>query len=181
MKLFVVHALIKQGSNWKQIQQIFSQEGVYKSIEEHETKTCTEGSSRKTKERNNSRDEEVVITPSSSQPIDRLDTDNFVMIEEPTTSNKNRTSQSQKPSPTLIPETKLPRSKRQQRNNSGQGELSDSSPEEIIELSLESVSKLEGAHETNIRRRRKFQKKDVPEEQIREEPTTSRKERSLPI
>ena len=53
MKLLVVHALRKQGSIWKQLlQQKFSQEGVSKSIEEHETKACTEGSSRKTRERN---------------------------------------------------------------------------------------------------------------------------------
>jgi hypothetical protein len=85
------------------------------------------------------------------------------MIEEPTASRKKRTSQSQKPSPSLVPKTKLPCSKRQQRKNFGQGELSDSAPEETIELSLEPVSKLERAHEINIQSRRKFQKKDVPE------------------
>jgi hypothetical protein len=95
------------------------------------------------------------------------------MIEEPTASKKKRTSQSQKPSPALIPKTK-----RQQRKNFGQGERSDSAPEETIELSPEPVSKLERAHELNIQSRKKFQKKDVPEEQILEDPTTSRKERS---
>lgn len=50
MKLLVVHALRKQGSIWKQLlQQKFSQEGVSKSIEEHETKACSEGSNRKTR------------------------------------------------------------------------------------------------------------------------------------
>ena len=52
MKLLVVHALRKQGSSWKQIlQKTFAQEGVSKSIEEHETKACSEGSNRKTKEK----------------------------------------------------------------------------------------------------------------------------------
>jgi hypothetical protein len=52
MKLLVVHALRKQGSSWKQLlQQKFSQEGVSKSIEEHETEACSEGSSRKTKKK----------------------------------------------------------------------------------------------------------------------------------
>jgi hypothetical protein len=183
VKLLVVHGLRKQGNSWKQLlQQKFSQEGVSKSIEEHETKACSEGSSRKTKERKikgkKLGDEKDVVTPSSSQPVDRLDKDNSVMIEEPTASNKKRTSQSQKPSPALIHETKLPRSKRNQRNNSRKGELSDSAPEEAIELSLQLVSKLEGVHEINIQIRRKFQKKDVLEEQIPEDPTTSRKERS---
>jgi hypothetical protein len=49
MKLLVVHALRKQGSSWEQLlQHKFSQEGVSKSIEEHETEACSEGSSRKT-------------------------------------------------------------------------------------------------------------------------------------
>jgi hypothetical protein len=52
MKLLVVHALIKQGSNSKKLlQQNFAQEGVSKSVEEHETKTCSEGSSRKAKKK----------------------------------------------------------------------------------------------------------------------------------
>jgi hypothetical protein len=151
----------------------FSQEGVSKSIEEHETEACSEGSSRKTKKNKGKKlgGEEVVVTPSSSQPVDKLDKDKSVM-EEPTASKKKKTSQSQKTSPTLIPKTK-----RKQRKDSGQGECSDSAPEETIELSPEPVSKLEKAHELNIQSRKKCQKKDVPEEQILEDPTTSRKER----
>jgi len=50
MKLLVFHALRKQGNSWKQLlQQNFSQEGVSKSIEEHETNPCSEGTSRKTR------------------------------------------------------------------------------------------------------------------------------------
>jgi hypothetical protein len=178
IKLFFLHALRKQGNSLKQLlQQIFSQEGVSKSTEEHETKACSEGSSRKRNEEKRKGKklggEEALVTPISSQTVDRLDKDKSVMIEEPTASKKKNTSQSQKPSPTVIPKTK-----RQQRKNFGQGERSDSAPEETIELSPELVSKLERAHELNIQRKKKFQKKDVPKEQIPEEPTTSRKERS---
>lgn len=122
--------------------------------------------------------EEAVVTSSSSQPVDGLDEGKSVMIEEPTTSRRKRTSQSQKPTPALVPKTQLPHSKRQQRNNSRKGELSNSSPEETIELSPKVVSKLKRAHEINIRSRRKIQKKNVPEEKILEEPTKSRKEGS---
>jgi hypothetical protein len=106
----------------------------------------------------------------SSHLVDKVDKDKSVM-EDYTASKKNKTSRPQKTSLSLIPKTK-----RQQKKDSGQGECSDSDPEETIELSLDLVSKLEKAHELNIQSRKKYQKKDVPVEQILEEPTTSRKE-----
>jgi hypothetical protein len=89
--------------------------------------------------------EEVVVTPISSQSVDILEKDKPIMMDQPTASKKTRTSQYQKPSPSWIPKTK-----RQQRKNFGQGECSDSSLEETIELSPEPVNKLQRAHELNI-------------------------------
>ena len=78
-----------------------------KSVEEQETKVHSEGSSRKTKKNKGKKlgGEGVVVTPSSSHPVNKLDKDKYV-IEGPTASKKKRTSQPQKTSLTLIPKTK---------------------------------------------------------------------------
>jgi hypothetical protein len=91
---------------------------VSKSIEEQEIEACSEGSSRKTKKNKGKKlgGEEAIVTPISSQPVDELGKDKSIM-EEPTASKKNKTSQSQKTSPNLIPKTK-----RQQRKEYGKGE-----------------------------------------------------------
>jgi hypothetical protein len=71
----------------------------------------------------------------------------------------------------------IPRTKRQKRKDSRQGERSYSSHEATIELSIEPVRKLENTHELNIQRNKKCQKKGVSAKQILEDPTTSKKER----
>jgi hypothetical protein len=108
MKLMVVHALIKQGRSWKQLlQQNFSQDGVSKSVEEHETEACSEESGRKLKDRESrekkTKSKGASISPSSSKLVDRLDKGKSVMTEDPTTSKKERSSQSKEPSPASIP------------------------------------------------------------------------------
>jgi hypothetical protein len=119
-KLLVVCALRKQGSSWKQLlQQKISREGMFKFVEEQETEVHSEGSSRKTRKNKGKKlgGEEAIVTPISSQPIDELDKDNFV-VEDPTASKKKKTSQSQKISPTLIPKTKTQKRKVMQEHRS---------------------------------------------------------------
>jgi hypothetical protein len=105
--------LRKQGSNWKQIlQQNFAQDGVSKSIEEHEAEASSEESGRKARDRQ-SREKKIgsegaIIAPISSKNVDRLEKGNSIMTKEPTTSRKKRSSQSKEPSPALIPKIQFP-------------------------------------------------------------------------
>jgi hypothetical protein len=108
VKKFVFHALRTQGGIWKQlIQHNFDQEGMSKSVEAQEAGIHSEGSRKKAKKdiRKTSGSKENTATPSSSQPIERLETEKFV-VGEPATSRKKKATQSQKISPISIQKAK---------------------------------------------------------------------------
>jgi hypothetical protein len=65
------------------------------------------------------------------------------ILEEPTTSKKERLVQSKEPSPTSIPKDQLPQSERRKRKKTDQKEVSHDVPKETIEFPQESVNELE--------------------------------------
>jgi ribosomal protein S8E len=79
-----------------------------KSLEAQEEGIHSEGSRKNAKKdrRKTSGGKEDIVTPISSQPIERLVTKKFV-VGEPTTSRKRKSTQSQKISPTSIQKDKI--------------------------------------------------------------------------
>jgi hypothetical protein len=71
-------------------------------------------------------------------------------LKEPTTSKKERLSQSKELSPTSIPKDKPPQSEKRKRNKTSQHKVSHDVLEENIEFPQESVNELEKTLEENI-------------------------------